>query len=76
MSKQLDRVEDRLNELNQMVGGLTWYFEEALDFLAILEAKVNRIEMKLGIEPEELPPPEPRRRPAPSHRGPPQGPQV
>lgn len=50
MSKQLDRIEEKLDDLNKLVGSVAWYFEEAMDYLAILDQELLLIEDKLGIE--------------------------
>ena len=50
MSKQLDRIEEKLDELNKLVGSVAWYFEEAMDYFAILDQELLLIENKLGIE--------------------------
>ena len=54
MSRQLDRIEQRLDELTSMVGAVAWYFEEAMDYLAILDQEILLIEDKLGIETTRL----------------------
>jgi len=54
LSKQLDRIEHRLDELTSMVGAIAWYFEEAMDYLAILDEEILLIEEKLGIESSRL----------------------
>ncbi len=50
MSKQLDRIEEKLDELNKLVGSVAWYFEEAMDYLAVLDQEILLIEEKLGVE--------------------------
>ena len=50
LSKQLDRIEEKLDELNKLVGSVAWYFEEAMDYLAVLDQELLLIEDKLGIE--------------------------
>lgn len=37
-----------------MVGAIAWYFEEAMDYLAILDEEILLIEEKLGIESSRL----------------------
>lgn len=54
MSRQLDRIEQRLEELTSMVGAIAWYFEEAMDYLAVLDEEILLIEDKLGIESTRL----------------------
>jgi hypothetical protein len=54
MSRQLDRIEQRLDELTSMVGAVAWYFEEAMDYLAILDQEILLIEEHLGIESTRL----------------------
>ena len=54
MSRQLDRIEQRLEELTSMVGAIAWYFEEAMDYLAVLDEEILLIEEKLGIESTRL----------------------
>jgi hypothetical protein len=54
MSKQLDRIEEKLDELNKLVGSVAWYFEEAMDYLAVLDEEILLIEDKLGIESTRL----------------------
>jgi len=49
LSKQLDRIEQRLEELTSLVGGIAWYFEEAMDYLAVIDEEILLIEEKLGI---------------------------
>lgn len=51
MSKQLDRIEEKLDELNKLVGSVAWYFEETLDYLAVLDQELLLVQEKLGIEP-------------------------
>jgi hypothetical protein len=54
MSKQLDRIERRIDELTSMVGAVAWYFEEAMDYLAILDQEILLIEEHLGMETTRL----------------------
>jgi hypothetical protein len=54
MSKQLDRIEEKLDELNKLVGSVAWYFEEALDYLAVLDQELLLVEEKLGVESPRL----------------------
>ena len=54
MSKQLDRIEQKLDELNKLVGSVAWYFEEALDYLAVLDQELLLVEEKLGVESPRL----------------------
>jgi hypothetical protein len=49
LSKQLDRIEQRLEDLTSMVGAIAWYFEEAMDYLAVLDEEILLIEERLGI---------------------------
>jgi hypothetical protein len=49
LSKQLDRIEQQLEELTSMVGAIAWYFEEAMDYLAVLDEEILLIEERLGI---------------------------
>jgi len=67
LNKQLDRIEQRLEELTSLVGGIAWYFEEAMDYLAVIDEEILLIEEKLGIPSSRAkgsPPPH-------HHRGPP-----
>lgn len=49
MSRQLERNEQQLEDLTSMVGAIAWYFEEAMDYLAVLDEEIMLIEEKLGI---------------------------
>ncbi len=67
MSKQLDRIEQRLEEVTSLVGGIAWYFEEAMDYLAVIDEEILLIEEKLGIPSSRAkgsPPPHHHRGPA------------
>jgi hypothetical protein len=46
----MDRIENRLEELTSMVGAIAWYFEEAMDYLAVLDEEILLIEERLGIK--------------------------
>ncbi len=74
MSRQLDRIEQRLDELTSLVGSVAWYFEEAMDYLAILDREILQIEERLGIESTRLGhPPRPPRMVGEAAIRPPQG---
>lgn len=74
MSRQLDRIEERLEELTSLVGAVAWYFEEAMDYLAILDQEILQIEERLGIESTRLGhPPRPPRMVEEAAIRPPQG---
>ncbi|UCC93334.1 MAG: hypothetical protein JSW25_01290 [Thermoplasmata archaeon] len=74
MSKQLDRIEQRLEELTSMVGAIAWYFEEAMDYLAVLDEEILLIEERLGIKSTRIRPvPRPPGHTGAGARPPPQG---
>jgi hypothetical protein len=50
LSKQLDRLEEKMEEMSSLIGSVAWYFEEAMDYLAILDEEITRIQEHLGIE--------------------------
>lgn len=64
MGRQLDRVEQRLDELASLVGSIAWYYEETLDQIAFIDQRLAAIERKLEIETE------PRAEPSPRVQGP------
>jgi hypothetical protein len=59
MSRQLDRLEQKVDELTARIGSMAWYYEETLDQLAFIDQRLEAIEMNLGIgtfEDKEDPP--------------------
>jgi hypothetical protein len=50
LSKQLDRIEQRLEELTQLVGSIAWYYGETMDYLAVLDEEIMLIQGSLGIQ--------------------------